>query len=80
MILFLSFVGFVAASFIIYISFNIGDDVESQVARMLGLIILLLSFLFAPLWLKLIMVSLLAMIWPLIGDRLSLSFYRKLNR
>ncbi len=80
MILLLSFIGFVAASFIIYISFHVGDDVESQVSRMLGLIILLLSFLFAPLWLKLIMVCLLAMIWPLVGDRVSLSFYRKINR
>ena len=72
--------GFVAASFIIYVTFHIGDDIESQMAIMLALVILLLSFLLAPLWFKLIMLLLLAMIYPLISNRISLSFYRQLNR
>ncbi|MDJ0649288.1 MAG: hypothetical protein QNJ60_11340 [Xenococcaceae cyanobacterium MO_188.B19] len=80
MILLLSFMGFVAASFIIYVTFHIGDDIESQMAIMLALVILLLSFLLAPLWFKLIMLLLLAMIYPLISNRISLSFYRQLNR
>ncbi len=72
--------GFLAASLIIYISFQIGDDVESQVARMLGVLILLLSFLFGPLLIKLLMALAFFIVWPHIGDRLSLSFYRKLNK
>ena len=79
MILLLSFMGFVAASSIIYVTFHLGDDIESQMAIMLALVILLLSFLLAPLWFKLIMLIILAMIYPLISNRISLFFYRQLD-
>ncbi len=80
MIVILSCIGFLTASLIIYISFQIRDDVESQVTRMLGVLILFLSFLFGPLLIKLLMALAFFIAWPYIGDRLSLSFYRKLNK
>lgn len=76
----LSSVGFLAASIFIYISFQVRDEVESQVTRMLAMVIFLLSFLFSPLLIKLVMVLALIFTWPYIGDRLSISFYRQLNK
>ncbi len=80
MIVILSCVGFLTASLFIYLSFRVEDEVESEVAWMLGASIFLLSFVFGPLLIKLVMVIPVFMAWPYIVARLSLSFYRQLKK
>ena len=59
----------------IYISFQTKDEGTSQINRILGASIFLLSFLFSPLLIKLLMVLAFLTAWPYISDRLSLSQY-----
>ena len=73
----LSCVGLLTAILVIYLSFQTRDEVESQINRMLGASICLLSFLFSPLLIKLFMVLAFLIAWPIIGARLSVSFYRQ---
>ena len=73
-------VGFLTISLFVYIKFQMGDEAESQVIWMLGASVYLLSFLFSPLLIKLVMVLPFFMVWPYIVGRLSLFFYRKLNK
>ena len=80
MSLLLSFVGFFAASFFISLSFLLKEEVESQITRMLGALLFCLSFLFTPLLIKLFIVLAFFLLWPYLGERLSLSFYRQLNK
>ena len=80
MSLILSCIGFAAACIFTYISTQLNDDMESQVTKMSAIVAFILSFIFSPLLLKLFMIGLLILIWSYIGDRLSLLFYRRLNK
>lgn len=63
-----------------YLSFQTRDKVLAQVNRILGILILLVSFLFSPFFIKLIMVLMLSVFWQYLVAHLSLSFHRQLNR
>ena len=80
MSLIFSFLGFVVACLFAYISSQLKDDMESQVTKMSAILAFILSFLFSPLLFKLVMVGLLLFVWSYLGDRLSLLFYRRLNK
>ncbi len=76
----LSSIGLLTAILVIYLSWQIRDEVGAQVIRIMGASVFLLSFLFSPLWIKLVIVPAFLITWPYMSDRLSLSFYRQLNK
>lgn len=80
MIIILSCIGFLVGCLFFYISTQLKDDMESQITKISAFITFILSFLFSPLLFKLFMVGLLVIVWSYIGDRLSLLFYRRLNK
>lgn len=80
MSLILSCIGFLAACLFTYISGKLEDDIESQVTKVAAFVAFILSFVFSPLLFKLFMVGFLAFIWSVLGDRLTMSFYRKFNK
>ncbi len=80
MSLLLSLVGFFAAGFFLSLSFLLKEEVESQITRMLGALLFCLSFFWTPFLIKFLIVLLLWLFWPYLGERLSLSFYRQLNK
>ncbi len=79
MSLILSCVELLTAILFICISFQTRDEVGAQINRILGASIFLLSFLFSPLLIKLVMVSACLLAWPYMGARLTVSFYRLLQ-
>ena len=76
----LSCVEFLVANLFVYISFQVRDEVSSQVVRIFGVLFSLLSFLLSPLLVKLLIVIALLITLPYISDRLSLYFYRQLKK
>ncbi len=56
------------------------DQVVAQITAMVGTAIFLLSFLFLSLWIKLIIASILSIVWLLRGDNIITFFYRKFNK
>ena len=76
----LSSIGLLTAILAIYLSWHTRDEVGAQVIRIMGASVFLLSFLFSPLWIKSIVVTAFLIAWPYMSDRLSLSFYRQLNK
>ena len=76
----LSSILILTAILFVYLSFQTRDKVLAQVNRILGILILLVSFLFSPLFIKLIMVLMLSVFWQYLVAHLSLSFHRQLNR
>ena len=80
MIVLLSCVGLLTSIIAIYFSCQSGDEIGTQIIRILSATILLLSFLFSPLLIKLLVVLAFALAWPYIGSRASLFFYRQLNK
>ena len=63
------------AILVLYISFQTRDEGISQIYRTLSALIFLLSFLFSPLLIKLVMVLGFLIAWPYIVANLSLSQY-----
>ena len=63
------------AILVFYISVQTRDKGICQIYRTLSALIFLLSFLFSPLLIKLLMVLVFIIGWPYIVDRLSLSQY-----
>ena len=76
----LSSILILTAILFVYLSFQTRDKVLAQVNRILGILILLVSFLFSPFLIKLIMVLMLSVFWQYLVAHLSLSFHRQLNR
>jgi hypothetical protein len=76
----LSCVILLTAILFIYLSCQTRDKVVAQVNKILGISIFLVSFLFSPFLFKLIMLLALIIVWPYLVERLSLSFYRQLNK
>lgn len=76
----LSSILLLTAILFVHLSFQTRDKVLAQVNRILGILILLVSFLFSPLFIKLIMVLMLSVFWQYLVADLSLSFHRQLNR
>ena len=76
----LSCVGLLTAGLITYLSFQISDEVQSLATRLVAASIFLLSFLFSPLLIKLVMLGAFFIAVPYIGESLSLFFYRQLKK
>lgn len=64
----------------IYSSYQIRDEVLAQINKMLGVLIFLLSFLFSPFSIKLIMLLGLLILWEYPIVYLSQSFDRQRNK
>ncbi len=76
----LSCVGLLTTVLITYYSFQAGDDVHSLAIRLITAPIFLVSFLFSPLLIKLVVLGAFFMAVPYIGDRLSIYFHRQLKK
>ena len=62
-----------------YMSCQIKDKVVAQIILMLSVAIFILNVFFAPLLIKLVVVSMLFFAWSSITSRLSIFFYRQVN-
>ena len=76
----LSCVGLFIIGLVIYLSFQTRDEVYSLAIRLVAAAIFLLSFLFSPLLIKLVMLGAFFIAVPYIGESLSLFFYRQLKK
>ena len=76
----LSCVGIFTIGLVIYLSFQTRDEVYSLAIRLVAAAIFLLSFLFSPLLIKLVMLGAFFIAVPYIGESLSLFFYRQLKK
>ena len=76
----LSCVGIFTIALVIYLSFQTRDEVYSLAIRLVAAAIFLLSFLFSPLLIKLVMLGAFFIAVPYIGESLSLFFYRQLKK
>ncbi len=76
----LSYVGLLTTGIVIFFSFQIRDEVHSLVVRLIAATIFLLSFLFSPLFIKLLLLGAFLMATPYIGEHLSSYFYRQLKK
>ncbi len=76
----LSCVGLLTTGLITYFSFQTKDEVHSLATRLITAAIFLLSFLFSPLLIKLIILGAFFIAVPYIGDRLSMYFHRQVNK
>ena len=76
----LSYVGLLTTGIVIFFSFQIRDEVLSLVVRLVAATIFLLSFLFSPLLIKLLLLGAFLMATPYIGEHLSSYFYRQLKK
>ena len=76
----LSCVGLLTAGLITYLSFQISDEVQSLAARLVAASIFLLSFLFSPVLIRLLILVAFLIAVPYIGTHLSVSFYRQLKK
>ena len=56
------------------------DKVVAQITGMIGLGVFLFSFIFLALWIKLIIVSILYLVWLLKSDDIITFFYRKFKK
>ena len=59
------------------ICINSEDKVVAQITGMMGLGVFLFSFIFLPLWIKLIIVSILYLVWLRMSEDILMFFYRK---
>ncbi len=62
---------------ILSISMKTEDKIVAQITGLVGSAVFLFSFLFLPLWIKLIIVSILYIVWLRMGDDIIMHFYRK---
>ena len=62
---------------LLYICIKSEDKVVAQITGMMGLGVFLFSFIFLPLWIKLIIVSVLYIVWLRMGEDIIMFFYRK---
>ena len=62
---------------ILSISIKTEDKIVAQITGLVGLAVFLFSFLFLPLWIKLIIVSILYLVWLRMGEDIVMFFYRK---
>ena len=76
----LSCVGLLIIGLVIYLSFQTRDEVYSLAIRLVAAAIFLLSFLWSPLLIKLVMLGAFFIAVPYIGESLSLFFYRQLKK
>ena len=76
----LSCVGLFIIGLVIYLSFQTRDEVYSLATRLVAAAIFLLSFLFSPLLIKLVMLGAFFVAVPYIGESLSLFFDRQLKK
>ena len=76
----LSYVGLLTTGIVIFLSFQTRDEVYSLVVRLIAATIFLLSFLFSPLLIKLLLLGAFLMATPYIGEHLSSYFYRQLKK
>ncbi len=75
-----SFVKFLVPIILIAISLKSEDISVAQITGLVGVTIFLLSFFFSPLWLKLIISLIFAVIWLTMGDSLMTFLYRKFRQ
>ena len=80
MSLILSGVGLLTIGLVIYLSFQIRDEVYSLATWLVAGAIFLLSFLLGPLWIRLIMLGAFFLTVSYFGEHLSLFFYRQLKK
>ena len=64
----------------IYLSLQIEDKTIAQITGILGIIALVLSFLFSPLWLKLVMLLFLIPMWPIVSSYIDTFSYHQFRK
>ncbi|MDJ0743284.1 MAG: hypothetical protein QNJ32_07970 [Xenococcaceae cyanobacterium MO_167.B27] len=65
---------------LIYTSLQAKDRTVAQITGMIGVAILLLSFLFSSLWMKLVLVLILYLVWLVMGEHLNRLLYHQLKK
>ncbi len=65
---------------LLYICIKTEDKIVAQITGLIGLGIFLFNFIFLALWIKLIIVSIIYVVWRLRSDDIIAFFYRKFRK